>query len=414
MNDANDAQMDEMDHAEHIAGERRIPSVTKGQSLQSKLNNVFAIGLIVLMGGGFLTWYYTNITSKQKLADEAKRKQQEQLLQANGSLPKLGAIPFPSQQQPEASQPPEPFDAGNLFGPPADIADSNGYNNGQPKPKTPEELAEERRLNGPVYVKSGLNAGAGANSTPPNTGRINAQNSALAGYSGDSTALGDALKPTTLPTARAQMLPSLTYLIPKGRKGDCTLETAIDSQLPGLVTCVLAYDIFGADGKVPLLKRGTAITGETRSNVQQGQNRLFVIWTEARTESGVIAQLDSPATDSLGRSGISGEVDNHFWDRFGAAILISVINGAIQAGTNYASGAGNSGGTTLNYNTQQPNSVMTEVLRNTVNIPPTITIPQGERVQILFARDVDFRSVYSLEDKYQYIYDEAEAKYRLN
>ena len=83
----------------------------------------------------------------------------------------------------------------------------------------------------------------------------------------------------------------------------------------------------------------------------------------------------------------------------------------IQAGTNYASGAGNNGGTQLNYNTQQTSQVMTEVLKNTINIPPSIRVPQGERVQILFARDVDFRSVYALADKYQYIYDEAVAKY---
>lgn len=398
---------------DQIAGERRIPSVTKGQSVQSKLNNIFAIGLMVLIGGGFLTWYYGNIIGKQKLAEEAKRKQQAQLLEADSGLPKLGAVPFPNRDQPTAPQQPEPVNAGNLFGPPpTEIAETGGFNNNQPQQKTPEELAVERRLNTPVYIKSDKN---GANTTTANTSRVAGQNASFAGNVGGSgTALGDALKPTTMATAQAQMLPTLTYLIPKGRKGDCTLETAIDSQLPGLVTCVLAYDLFGADGKVPLLKRGTAINGEARLNVQQGQSRLFVIWTEARTEHGVIAQLDSPATDALGRSGIAGEVDNHFWDRFGAAILISVINGAIQAGTNYASGAGNSGGTTLNYNTQQPNSVMTEVLRNTINIPPTIKIPQGERVQILFARDVDFRSVYSLEDKYQYIYDEAEAKYRVN
>ncbi|QSB03791.1 type IV secretion system protein VirB10 (plasmid) [Methylomonas sp. EFPC1] len=411
MNNAKDPYNDELEQADNVVGERKMPSVTKGQSLQSKLNNIFAIGVIIMLGGGFLTWYYSNLTGKQKQLDEAKRKQQEQLLQNNGSLPKLGAVPFPNQS-PTPTTPPEAFNAGNMFGPPPEIADNAVGNNSQPKPKTPEELAVERRLNTPVYVKTGLHNGVSPSGQP--TGRAVGQNTALAGnVGGNTTPLGDALKPTTMATARAQMLPSMTYLIPKGRKGDCTLETAIDSQLPGLVTCVLAYDIFGADGKVPLLKRGTAINGETRANVQQGQSRLFVIWTEARTEHGVIAQLDSPATDSLGRSGIAGEVDNHFWDRFGAAILISVINGAIQAGTNYASGAGNSGGTTLNYNTQQPNSVMTEVLRNTVNIPPTINIPQGERVQILFARDVDFRPVYSLEDKYQYIYDEAAAKYSL-
>jgi len=408
-NDLNNA-INNAEQDEYVTGERRIPSVTKGQSVQAKLNNIFAISLIVLVGGGFLTWYYANIASKQKLADEAKRRQQEQLLQTSGNLPKLAPVPFPAQQQP-ATTAAEPLDAGSIFGPPPEPANNTLGNNGQQQ-KTPEEVAMERRLNTPVFVKTGTYPGA----NPAQSGANRAANPGATTNvlnTGNTTALGEALKPTTTVAARAQMLPSLTFVIPKGRKGDCTLETAINSQLPGLVTCVLAYDIFGADGKVPLLKRGTAITGEARANVQQGQDRIFVLWTEARTEKGVIAQLDSPATDALGRSGIAGDVDNHFWDRFGAAILISVINSAAQAASNYASSAGNKDGTTFNYNTQQPSNVMTEVFRNTINIPPTINIPQGERVQILFARDVDFRTVYSLEDKYQYIYDEAAEKYPL-
>jgi type IV secretion system protein VirB10 len=151
------------------------------------------------------------------------------------------------------------------------------------------------------------------------------------------------------------------------------------------------------DGKVALLRRGTQFVGESKANVQQGQDRLFVLWDEARTEKGVVVQLDSPASDSLGRSGIAGEVDTRFWDRFGAAILISVIQGVIQAGTSYASSSGQSnGGTSINYNAQQPGTVITGILDKTMNIPPKITIPQGERVQVLFARDVDFRPVYSL------------------
>jgi type IV secretion system protein VirB10 len=40
--------------------------------------------------------------------------------------------------------------------------------------------------------------------------------------------------------------------------------------------------------------------------------------------------------------------------------------------------------------------VMTEALKGTVNIPPTVTVANGSRIQVLVARDVDFRSVYAL------------------
>jgi type IV secretion system protein VirB10 len=386
---------------EEVAGERRISSVTRGQSLQSKLNNFLVIAIIALLGGGFLFWYYSNVASKQQQIQEAKRKQQEQQMQGDTTLPKLGVVPFPSTPQQPSQKPSEPVNVGDIFGPPPVLPDTttttNTGNTAAPPPKTPEQLAEERRLNSPVFAKSGTNATATA--TPQNPGLATGSDA----QTGGNTALGDALKPTKTVAARAQKLPTMTYLIPKGAKGDCTLETAIDSQLPGLVTCVLAFDIYGANGKAVMLERGTTLTGETRSQVQQGQNRLFVLWAEARTPTGVTAQLDSPATDALGRSGVTGEVDTHFWDRFGAAILISVVNGATQAGASYASGAGTNGGTSINYNPQGANSVMTEVLRNTINIPPTIRVAQGERVQILFARDVDFRPVYALSDRYPVI-----------
>jgi type IV secretion system protein VirB10 len=102
--------------------------------------------------------------------------------------------------------------------------------------------------------------------------------------------------------------------------------------------------------------------------------------------------LASPGTDELGRSGLSGDVNRHFFQRFGAAILISVINGAVQAAVT----SGNSGGTVI-YNPSGSQDVLTEVLKSTVNIPPTVTKNQGERIQIFVARDLDFRSVYELK-----------------
>ena len=67
-----------------------------------------------------------------------------------------------------------------------------------------------------------------------------------------------------------------------------------------------------------------------------------------------------------------------------------VIDGAIQGATE---SHGNGGTIVLNPSTSS--DVTTEVLRGTLNIPPTIDKAQGDRIEILVARDVDFRSVYA-------------------
>ena len=200
------------------------------------------------------------------------------------------------------------------------------------------------------------------------------------------------LRPMVTPAVEARLLPTRRFLLPKGAFIDCTLETAIDSTLPGMTTCITATDTFSADGTVVLLERGTKLVGETRGEVQQGQARIFVLWTEARTPSGVVVPLDSPGTDALGRSGLSGRIERHFWERFGAAILVSVIDGAVQAGIQSTS---RNGAVIVNPSTTE--DVMTEILKSTVNIPPTISVDQGTRIEILVARDVDFRSVYRLQ-----------------
>jgi len=190
----------------------------------------------------------------------------------------------------------------------------------------------------------------------------------------------------------ARTLPGQRLLLPKGAFIDCTLETAIDSTLPGMTTCVTATDTFGIDGKVVLLERGTKLVGETRGQVQQGSARVFVLWTEARTPTGVIVPLDSPGADQLGRSGLPGSVERHFWERFGAALVISTIDGAVQAGVQ----ASSRGSGTIIYNPSATQDVMTESLKSTVNIPPTVIKRNGDRIQVLVARDIDFTSVYEL------------------
>jgi type IV secretion system protein VirB10 len=253
-----------------------------------------------------------------------------------------------------------------------------------PPPKTPAQLALERQMSGVVFAapRAAPVASAPAPAEPAPTGATQ-----------DAGSLSTLLRPSLTTAVRAQLLPSIRLLLPKGAFIDCTLETAIDSTLPGMTTCITATDTFGVDGKVVLLERGTKLVGETRGQVQQGAARVFVLWTEARTPTGVIVPLASPGADELGRSGLPGTVNRHFWERFGAAMLVTVIDGAVQAAVQ----SSRSGNGTVILDPSASQGVMTEVLKSTVGIAPTVVKQQGDRIAVLVARDLDFRSVYELQ-----------------
>jgi type IV secretion system protein VirB10 len=198
------------------------------------------------------------------------------------------------------------------------------------------------------------------------------------------------LQATSISGVTANVLRHRPYLLTQGTVVPCVLQAAMDSTLPGFVTCVIPQDITGKTG-ITLLDRGTKVVGQFQGGIRQGQARLFVLWTRAETPTGVIINLDSPASDPLGRSGFGGEVDTHFWQRFGGALMLTFVDGAIQAGVSAAS---KSGSTYIN--TGNLSSATDQALQSSVNIQPTLQKNQGELVSIFVARDLDFSTVYKV------------------
>lgn len=380
---------------ESVPGERGTAAVDRPASLQSRVSNLLAAGLMGTMALGLIGWYYAHSLSGRLAAGHAAQANAQGKATGEMLLPPLGKVAPPAA----------PSALSRALGPPPDVLPDQGaaasglrppdYGSaayGSARAPTPEEIAQTRRLSGAVFSSSARAQTLSAESARPPAassaeGEGDSPREARSG--GDLEAL---LRPSATPAVRAQVLPTQALLLPKGAFIDCTLETAIDSTLPGMTTCVTATDTFGVDGQVVLLERGTKLVGETRGQVHQGSARIFVLWTEARTPTGVIVPLASPGTDELGRSGVPGSVNRHFWERFGAAILISTINGAIQGGVE----SQHSGGGTVIYNPSASQDIMTEVLKSTVSIPPTVVKSQGDRIQVLVARDLDFRSVYAL------------------
>lgn len=190
--------------------------------------------------------------------------------------------------------------------------------------------------------------------------------------------------------ARAEMLPDRNFLITAGSNIPCVLQTALDSSVPGYATCLVPRDVYSDNGRVVLMEKGTKVLGEYRGGIRQGQKRLFVLWTRAVTPNGVAVNLASPAADGLGRAGFDGKIDTFFWERFGGALLLSIIDDAANIAAQSA-GRGR-----FNSTMEVPSETAGIALQNSIGIPPRLRKNQGEEVSIFVAQDLNFADVYGL------------------
>ena len=184
--------------------------------------------------------------------------------------------------------------------------------------------------------------------------------------------------------AHASRLRDMARIAPQGTVIPGILETAINSDLPGFVRAVVSRDIHGFDGTTVLIPRGSKLIGQYRSGVALSQTRAFVVWSRLLTPDGISIDIGSPATDQLGRGGLDGETDTHFFERFGSAILLSVMSSGLDSlwnRTNTAIIIGSS---------QQATQVAGIALQKQIDIPVTIKVPQGTPLEVFVTRDLDF------------------------
>jgi len=209
-------------------------------------------------------------------------------------------------------------------------------------------------------------------------------------------------------------------LIAQGTVIRGVLETALQSDLPGQVRAVTTEDVWSFDGRRVLIPKGSRLIGDYKSGIARGQTRVFVVWTRMLRADGVSVQLGSIGTDALGRSGLTGDVDNHYVERYGSAAFLSVLGaGGAYLLDNRRSGFGY-GGYGSDYDIpgelrdalerkdrelgrrraagEQLSRTLTELardaLQDSINIPPTIHVDQGTRIVVFVRRDLDFSTLY--------------------
>lgn len=341
------------------------------------------VALMLIMLLGFLGWFgYEQYQRMSKPPEDPKPTAQT----GANSLKAYTFDSEPADNEPQGNA----GNAGTASTASTGNAGSTGTSGGKPPPKTPEQRAMERRL-GKVFEQDGL--AAVADGGPAKEGPRRPQTSE------GSSALSNSLNSSRRGRVMASMLLNPSLTVPQGKMIRCGTTTELDTTVPGMVSCLVSADVMSADNKVVLISKGAQATGEVSGGIKDGQARVFVLWTRLRNPDQSIVYLDSPGTNRLGSAGVPGQVNSHFWERYGPALMLSVLSDAGSALVQSAANSGNSTNTNINLdNTSSTSDSMgREALKATLSIPPTLYAPQGDSVSIYVARDVDFSDVYSLE-----------------
>jgi type IV secretion system protein VirB10 len=185
-------------------------------------------------------------------------------------------------------------------------------------------------------------------------------------------------------TARASAMVNPSTTVTQGTLIPAILETAINTDVPGFVRAVVSQDVRSFDGKRLLIPRSSRLIGQYQSGVQQGQRRAYVIWTRLIRPDGVSVNLASPAIGYDGTTGLEGDVNSHFFQRFGSGLLLSVVGGLGAITTGGVGGVIIAGGA---------QSAANSAVQAQGQISPTIRVRMGEPIRVFTARDLDFSTV---------------------
>lgn len=386
-----DDPMSENRDMHEVEGERGIPPVNSPKRRAGSSLGMVAIGLIALLAILAVNGVFSK--EEESRPGQLTEKEKQRVVESN-----LPVLPEPEKKPALVTEEKKPAPVKPKIIRTSDVQPAQPKYRvvqNQKKELTPDE---RKRLPGVFADIEGDNRSSDSLQAAAN-GYGQTPSSFLGGDNGaGNNPLDERMRPTIMESVQAALLPDRNFLITQGTFIDCALETAISSDLPGYISCRVTQDVYSTNGNVKLLDRGSKVVGQYQGGLKRGQARIFALWNRVETPTGVIVSLDSPGTDALGRSGHGGYIDTHFWERFGGAILLSVIDdfgGYLAAKAADSDSAITVGSTT---GTAQESAAI--ALENSINIPPTLYKNQGEHISIFVARDLDFSGVYQLAMEY--------------
>lgn len=188
--------------------------------------------------------------------------------------------------------------------------------------------------------------------------------------------------------------PPSNLILHQGKVIPAVLGRQINSDLPGRITATTTVDIYDSLGKGQLLiPKGSTLDGQYDAEVKVGQSRILFGFERLILPDGTSFDLPpAPGSDLRGAAGVSGDVNNHFFKMFASSLFIAFLADKTAPAQNVTNIGG---GTTTTAAGEVLVDVSKSILDRNKVIPPTITVPQGERINVEVVSDMVFARSYS-------------------
>ncbi|HJU19341.1 MAG TPA: TrbI/VirB10 family protein [Stellaceae bacterium] len=171
------------------------------------------------------------------------------------------------------------------------------------------------------------------------------------------------------------------------------LITGSNSDLPGPLLAMVSQDVFDTAGhsRCPLIPQGAKLIGTYDNAVSAGQDRLLFVFNRIIYPDASSVDLGTMSgLDQSGYAGARDQLDRHFWEKFGNAVLLAIAGSAAQL----SQPAAPVGGT---YSAQQVASAQLgqqfaelgqEYAQAGLAIPNTIRVRPGYRFNVFVNKDM--------------------------
>lgn len=181
------------------------------------------------------------------------------------------------------------------------------------------------------------------------------------------------------------------YEVKAGTIIPLTLETAINSDLPGEITAVVKTDIYDSKtGNILLIPAGSRVIGRYSSDVSFGQERVQAVINRITLPNQKSINIGAMnLVDKLGASGVSDKIDTKLGKVFTSVIMSAILGigaGAVKEDNDddsdeWKNDAIDGGGTqAINVGNAYANKVL--------NVQPSLKIRNGYTVGLFVNKDL--------------------------